>query len=283
MTETPRPARTRRLIGYWWMPLTIIAVVLAVMAFLHPYQPLEPGDLPAEVQDGITALDRSFASATPPAIRYATRRSYTSAQGPVDVEIRSRLQSIGQGLVMRDDDWFDLGGRRVIYQERYILWRNLFSLQVRNREVAPLVHDLMGRIGWFNDTALNFSATLKGGTTPQSDDWTLDGTSERVSDTDGQSLTLQTTHYQRVTHCERAGVVNASEMGAAFSNGPAIYPRVRCRNTTSNQSAQRTSDYAWIQEHGIFLLLGYEQQAGGDKLAAKGQYISFEVLPNPAH
>ena len=60
---------------------------------------------------------------------------------------------------MREDDWYDLGGRSVVYQERYVLFRNLFSVHTRSREVAPLVHDLMGRVGGYNDSAESITST----------------------------------------------------------------------------------------------------------------------------
>ena len=39
------PASRRRLWGYWWAPVAILALVLAVVAYLRPYQDLQLSDL----------------------------------------------------------------------------------------------------------------------------------------------------------------------------------------------------------------------------------------------
>lgn len=275
------PTVTRnRLIGYWWAPVTLIALVLAVAAYLHPYQPLELSDLSPQVVAGAAALDSSFGKPVTHPFKYATRRSYSSPAGMLEVEIRVSLQPMGNGLVLRQDDWYDLGGRSVVYQERYVLFRNLFSVHTRSREVAPLVHDLMGRVGWYNDSAESLSSKLEGGT-PDSAAWKLDLAMDRLSDTDGKSLTLQTTRYQRRQHCERSGQVEGAAIGAGFTGS---YAKVSCTSHTSEQSAERRSEHVWLPEHGIFLSLGFQQAAEapekpGTALDVKGRYVSFEPLP----
>lgn len=277
----PMPAITRnRLIGYWWAPVTLIALVLAVAAYLHPYQPLELSDLSPQAVAGAASLDASFGKPVTRSFKYATRRSYSSPAGVLEVEIRVSLQPMGKGLVLRQDDWYDLGGRSVVYQERYVLFRNLFSVHTRSREVAPLVHDLMGRVGWYNDSAESLSSTLEGGT-PDAAAWKLDLVMDRLSDTDGKGLTLQTTRYQRRQHCERSGQVDGAAIGAGFTGS---YAKVSCTSHTSEQSAERRSDYVWLPEHGIFLSLGFQQAAEapekpGTALDVKGRYVSFEALP----
>lgn len=277
----PKSSVTRsRWIGYWWAPLALIALVLAVAAYLHPYQPLELSDLSPQVVASAAALDPSFGKPVTRSFKYATRRSYSSPAGLLEVEIRVTLQPMGQGLVMREDDWYDLGGRSVVYQERYVLFRNLFSVHTRSREVAPLVHDLMGRVGWYNDSAESISSTHEG-TTPDADAWKLDLTMDRLSDTDGKSLTLQTTRYQRTQHCERSGRVDGAAIGAGFTGS---YPKIICRSQANSQFAERRSEYVWLPEHGIFLSLGYQQQVEGPeksdaRLDVKGRYVSFKPLP----
>jgi len=258
----------------------LIAVVLAVVAYLHPYQPLQLSDLSPQVVASAAALDPSFGKPVAHSFKYATRRSYSSAAGLVEVEIRVTLQPIGSGLVMRQDDWYDLGGRSVVYQERYVLFRNLFSVHTRSREVAPLVHDLMGRVGWYNDSVESLTSTHEGGA-PGDDAWKLDLAMDRLSDTDGKSLTLQTTRYQRRQHCERSGQVEGAAIGAGFSG---TYPKVICRSETTSQSAGRRSEYVWLPEHGIFLSLGFQQAAETPEkpdtaLDVKGRYVSFGVMP----
>ncbi|WP_411879475.1 hypothetical protein [Polaromonas sp. YR568] len=278
---TPMPSVTRnRLIGYWWAPVTLIALVLAVAAYLHPYQPLELSDLSPQVVASAAALDPSFGKPVARAFKYATRRSYSSPAGLTEVEIRVTLQPMGKGLVMRQDDWYDLGGHSVVYQERYVLFRNLFSVHTRSREVAPLVHDLMGRVGWYNDSVESLSGKPEGGA-PDSAAWKLDLTMDRISDTDGKSLTLQTTRYQSRRHCERSGQVDGAAIGAGFTGS---YAKVSCRSETTGQSAERRSEYVWLPEHGIFLSLGFQQAPEApDKpdtaLDVKGRYVSFEALP----
>jgi len=280
MPGTTFPATRDRLIGYWWAPLTLVALVLAVAAYLHPYQPLELSDLSPQVVAGAAALDASFGKPVSRSFKYATRRSYSSPAGMLEVEIRVTLQPMGKGLVMRQDDWYDLGGRSVVYQERYVLFRNLFSVHTRSREVAPLVHDLMGRVGWYNDSVESLSSTLEGGT-PDSATWKLDLAMDRLSDTDGKSLTLQTTRYQRRQHCERSGEIEGTAIGTGFTG---TYAKISCTSHTSEQAAERRSAYAWVPEHGIFLSLGFQQAAEapekpGAALDVKGRYVSFEPLP----
>jgi hypothetical protein len=277
----PTPSTTQnRLIGYWWAPVTLIGLVLAVAAYLHPYQPLALSDISPQVVAAAAVLDPSFGKPVARSFKYATRRSYSSPAGLVEVEIRVTLQPMGNGLVMRQDDWYDLGGRSVVYQERYVLFRNLFSVHTRSREVAPLVHDLLGRVGWYNDSVESLGSTLEGGT-PDSAAWKLDLVMDRLSDTDGKSLTLQTTRYQRRQHCERSGQVDGTGIGAGFSGA---YPKFSCRSHTSEQSAERRSEYVWLPEHGIFLSLGFQQAAETPEkpdtaLEVKGRYVSFEPLP----
>jgi hypothetical protein len=277
----PTPSTTQnRLIGYWWAPVTLIGLVLAVAAYLHPYQPLALSDISPQVVAAAAVLDPSFGKPVARSFKYATRRSYSSPAGLVEVEIRVTLQPMGNGLVMRQDDWYDLGGRSVVYQERYVLFRNLFSVHTRSREVAPLVHDLLGRVGWYNDSVESLGSTLEGGT-PDSAAWKLDLVMDRLSDTDGKSLTLQTTRYQRRQHCERSGQVDGAGIGAGFSGA---YPKFSCRSHTSEQSAERRSEYVWLPEHGIFLSLGFQQAAETPEkpdtaLEVKGRYVSFEPLP----
>lgn len=280
MPTSPPSITRNRLIGYWWAPLMLIAVVLAVAAYLHPYQPLALSDISPQVVATAAVLDPSFGKPVARSFKYATRRSYSSPAGLVEVEIRVTLQPMGNGLVMRQDDWYDLGGRSVIYQERYVLFRNLFSVHTRSREVAPLVHDLLGRVGWYNDSVESLGSTLEGGT-PDSAAWKLDLVMDRLSDTDGKSLTLQTTRYQRRQHCERSGQLDGASIGAGFSGA---YPKISCRSHTSEQSADRRSEYVWLPEHGIFLSLGFQQAAETPEkpdtaLEVKGRYVSFGALP----
>lgn len=281
MPATPTPLRRSRLISYWWAPLTLVAVALAVVAYLHPYQPLSLDDVTPQVVEGSAALDKAFGKPADKAYKYATRRTYSSAKGPIEVEIRVKLQPLGNGLVMRDDDWFDIHGRTVVYQERYILFRNLFAVHSRNREVAPLMRDLMGRVGWYDDTVVSFTSTQDG--TPNTPGWKMDLVMERMSDTDGQGLTLKTTRYQRRQHCERAGELDGAAVGAAFKGS---YARISCTSVSSDQpTAERKSDYVWLPEQGLFLLLGYRQQKPADPLTpgsvdtldVKGNYVSFEA------
>lgn len=258
----------------------LIAVVLAVVAYLHPYQPLQLSDLSPQVIAASAELDPLFGKPVARSFKYATRRSYSSPAGLVEVEIRVTLQPMGNGLVMRQDDWYDLGGRSVIYQERYVLFRNLFSVHTRSREVAPLVHDLIGRVGWYNDSVESLASTQEGGS-PGDAAWKLDLTMDRLSDTDGKSLTLQTTRYQSRRHCERSGQVDGAAIGDGFTGS---YPKVICRSETTGPSGGRRSEYIWLPEHGIFLSLGFQQAAETSgkpdtALDVKGRYVSFDVMP----
>lgn len=277
MTNIAAAAPRRKLLGYWWAPVMVLAVALTVMAYLLPYQALGLSELPGQVVDSASALDQAFGAPIKGTFKYSTRRSYLSPTGPMDVEIRVTLKPIGHGLVMREDDWYQANSRSAVYQERFILFRNLFALHTRSREIAPFVHDLMGRAGWYNDSVQSFKSKLDG-TTPKSLSWTLDVATDRLSDTDGKGLLLDSKPYQRRLHCERSGELAAAEIGPAFKG---VYPKISCRSTASDQPAERRSDYAYLPEHGIFLLLSYQQQTGpsAEKLAVTGSYVSFEALP----
>ncbi len=271
------------LIGYWWAPVVLVAVALAVIAYLHPYQPLGLSELPPKVVSSAATLDKGFGERVSRSFKYATRRSYSSPSGVTEVEIRATLEPLENGLVVRQDDWYDIRSNTVVYQERYVLFRNLFSVHTRSREVAPLVHDLMGRVGWYNDSTQSMESQLQGDT-PGAPAWKLDLTMQRVSDTDGKGLTLQSTNYQRKLHCERSGDIDAAEVGAVDKGS---YPRITCVNTASDQPAERRSEYVWLPQHGIFLLLGYRQKgenmtapaATPAELAVKSRYVKFEVQP----
>ena len=270
-------ASRRRLWGYWWAPVAILAVVLAVAAYLRPHQDLQLSDLQPSLQDSINALDKTFGAPVKRSFKYSTRRIYSSSIGPMDVEIRVKLEPLGGGLVLRQDDWYYTKSNTIVNQERFILFRNLFSLNTRSREVAPIVHDMLGRIGWYNDSAQSISSKVEGGA-PDSPLWKMDITMDKLSETDGKGLTLQTTPYQRRMQCERSGQVDGSEIGSAFKGS---YPKVTCKSMTSKQltETERQSDYAYLPEHRIFLLLGYQQQTGStDKLDVKGSYATFEIL-----
>ena len=278
MVATVLSASRQRLLGYWWAFVTILAVVLAVAAYLQPHQALQLSDLQLSLQDSINALDKSFGAPVKRSFKYSTHRIYSSSTGPMEVDIRVTLEPLGGGLVLRQDDWYYLKSKTVVYQERYILFRNMFSLHTRSREVAPLVHDMLGRIGWFNDSTQSISSKVEGGT-PDSPLWKMDISMDRLSETDGKGRTRQTTPYQRRMQCERSGQVDGSEIGSAFKGS---YPKVTCKSMASKQltERERQSDYAYLPEHRIFLLLGYQQQAGGaDKLDLKGSYATFEILP----
>jgi hypothetical protein len=54
------------------------------------------------------------------------------------------------------------------------------------------------------------------------------------------------------------GAGGGAAIGAGFTGA---YPKVSCRSRTSEQSAERRSDYVWLPEHGIFLSLGFQQAA----------------------
>jgi hypothetical protein len=264
---------------YWWLPVTIIVMLLMVAAYLLPYQPVELSDLTPEIRDATTRLDASFGKPVDQSFQYATRRSFSSSNGPMEVEIRATLRPLGNGLLERQDDWYDTRGHGIVYQERYVLFRNLFSVNTRTRETAPVVHDMMGRVGWFSDVAQAMTSTLEGGT-PESPGWKMSVVLDRVSDTDGQGLVLKTTPYQRRVDCERTGEIDGAQVGIGLSGS---YPRVSCRIMTSDQPVERRSEYVYLPQPGIFLLLNYRQQGQREDatLDVKGSYLSFKTLPAP--
>jgi hypothetical protein len=270
-----KPTR-QRLMSYWWAPITILALIAAILAYLHPYRDLELSDLSPSVIGSVAKLDKAFKRPVRNSLKYSTRRTYTSPGGPMDIEIRVTLTPIGGGLVMRQDDWYQLKGKTVVYQERFILFRNLFSLHTRSREVAPLMHDLMGRIGWYNDSTQSVNSKVDGDTV-ESPSWTMDVDTDRLSETDGKGLTRLTKPYKRHLHCEHHGEVDGAEIGSMFKGS---YPRVSCKGTGTDQPNERVSNYAYLPEHGIFLLLSYQQKGeNADTLEVKGNYVSFEVVP----
>lgn len=272
----PAPAR-RKWLPYAWLLVTALALVLAGLAYLHPYKPLREEDLSPQVRAIADQLDTQFGKPVQPqSFSYTTRRTYATAKGPVDVEIRATLQPLSHGLMAREDEWYDLHTHDVIYQERYILFRNLFAVHSRTREKSPLMHDLLGRLGWYNDAAQTLHGTLQGGT-PDAADWALSVSQERISDSDGGGFLVQSTAYRRDVRCQRAGDIDGPQIGNGFTGR---YPKVVCQATTSNQPGQRHSEYAYLADYGLFLLLGYQQQNAADTpLGANGRYLSFKALP----
>lgn len=264
---------------YWWVPAVVLALLLAGLAWLHPYREVELSDLAPAVRSATAALDQAFGKPVSTAFQYSVRRSYQSKRrGAMEVDVRVTLRPMGDGLMQRQDDWYDLERRAVVYQERYVLFRNLFTVHARTRETAPFVHDLMGRAGWYHDQAQSVRSQMQAGT-PASPDWKLDATLDRVSDTESARLALSTSVYQRSLQCARSGEAAGSLIGAGFDGS---YPKLTCRIRTSDPPTERTSEYVYLPEHGIFLLLGYQQQAGNEQtLAVSGSYRSFKVLARP--
>ncbi len=277
MKARARRSGWRAAAGYWWILAVIIALALTGMAYLQPYLQVELSDLPPQVRKATAELDRQFGKPVEQSFQYAIRRSYNSQRrGSMEVEVRVTLRPLGEGLVQRQDDWYDLDGRTVVYQERYVLFRNLFTVHARTRETAPFVHDLMGRMGWYNDTAQNVNSKVEGGT-PVSPGWKLTATLDRVSDTESRSLSLNTSVYQRSMACERSGETDGKFMGTGFGG---TYPKVTCRIRTSDPPTERNSEYAYLPEHGIFLLLNYRQKEDNKQtMDVNGNYLSFKVQP----
>ena len=270
----------QRLLSYWWAPITLVVLVLLGYAYLQPHQELDLSDLSEQVQVNAATLDKSLGSSVNQSFKYTTRRTYSSNEGPLDVEIRATLTPLGGGLFRRNDDWVDIKTQRVVYQERFILFRNLFVLHIRSREVAPAKHDFMGRLGWYNDTTKNMQSSVQGkmpANFSNNVEWSIDVVTDRLSDTDGQGLLRSTTAYKRTLHCERAGDLQGSDIGAAFKG---TYPKVTCRSASTNQATERRSDYVYLPAHDIFLLLNYQQQlSSSDQLGAKANYSSFVQMP----
>lgn len=260
---------------YWWPPLALLAVVVAVIAWLHPYKPVTLADIPEPVRGEAERMDKLTGPPIRNSFQYSTRRNFTARGESEAVDIRVNLQPLGHGLLLRQDEWYGQNGHSVVFQERYVLFRNLFSVHTRTREVAPIMHDLMGRIGWFNDSASGLRGTIGPGT-PDDPAWKLDVVLDRVSDTDGNDLTLKTTRYQRTISCVRSGTVEAATLGEGFTG---TYPKVSCRQKNSDQASERTSEYAWLARQGIFMLTNYQQQGSdSDTLAVKGTYTSFKAI-----
>ena len=280
MTNAATSIKRQKLLSYWWAPITVVVLVLAVYAYLQPHQELDLSDLSEQVQANAAALDKSMGASVSRSFKFTTRRTYSSTEGPLDVEIRATLTPLGGGLFRRNDDWVDIKTQHVVHQERFILFRNLFPLHIRNRDVAPVRHDFMGRLGWYNDTTKSMQSTVQGkmlDNFANNAAWRLDVTTDRLSDTDGQGLLRSMTPYKRTLHCERAGSVQGAEIGAAFQGS---YPKIACNGLSSNQAAGRKSDYVYLPEHDIFLLLGYRQQLSvDDHLGVKANYTSFAQLP----
>lgn len=276
MTTPAESLKREKLLGYWWAPITVVILVLAVYAYLQPHQELDLSDLSEQVQANAATLDKSLGSSVNQSFKYTTRRTYSSSEGPLEVEVRATLTPLSGGLFRRNDDWVDIKTQRTVYQERFILFRNLFILHIRNREVAPARHDFMGRLGWYNDSTKSMQSSVQGkmpANFSSNAAWTLDVKTDRVSDTDGKGLLRSTIPYTRTLHCERAGDVQGSDIGAAFKGS---YPKVSCRSTATNQTSERRSDYVYLPEHDIFLLLNYQQQLGSaDQLGSKANYTSF--------
>ncbi|MET0312216.1 MAG: hypothetical protein ABW051_09210 [Burkholderiaceae bacterium] len=264
---------------YWWPPLALLAVAAAVLAWLHPYRPVLLEDIPAEVRAATARLDKLAGPAVASTFLFTSHRSFVSKKEPVDVEIHAKLEPMGDGLVMRQDDWYETGERSAVYQERYVMYRNLFSVHTRSRDIAPVMKDLLGRVGWYNDSARTLTATQKGAS-PQDEGWALDVRMDRTSDNENSSgITQATTSYQRTIACVRSGTVEGPAVGKGLEG---TYPKVTCRQRNTDQSAERVSDYAWLPRHGIFLLLGYQQQgADAESLEATGTYDDFKVVAAP--
>lgn len=137
----------------WWVFPLGVAIAVAVAALLHREQPLTL----ARVDPLVLAAARQAAPASaPPAGQQAVlrmrRNQREGLSWPMNSIEKVTLQRLGDGLVLRSDDTYELldnaQGQRAVLEQRSISWRGLLSLYRAERTPAAVYHDIFADEGW---------------------------------------------------------------------------------------------------------------------------------------
>lgn len=193
-------------------------------------------------------------------IRYEANKTYTAPDGrAVDSRVESRLENLGNGLVRRSDNWYPkLAGNALVYEERYLLYANLFGLTARYREPAPVFHAIFENTGWFENKLVELEFRPPD-LNVFSSQWLLEARLTQLQDrfpatVDGKTAEL-------VTKDIRCLPVLPDASGKRTT--------VSCQ-IKSQDGTTRNSIYTFVHEVGIFILSEYRQVKDGESESVRG-------------
>jgi hypothetical protein len=172
-----------------------------------------------------------------------------------DLVVKSRLQNLGDGFVLRSDDWYPKnGGAALMLEERSLLWANLFTLAYRYRQPVPGYHAIFENEGWVRHKTLSITTTFAN-VNPIATDWALAVTMTREEE---QYPDSKKSINQRSIDCSRSNqaLVNA-------------IPAVKCQIMNSlGDKTDSTSVY--VKDAGIFVRQASDYKTH-DGMIEKGQ------------
>lgn len=251
MTSDAPPFLSR----FWWLPPVLLAVAMAVAAWVYRERPLNLQSLPASVLASTAAIESELGDPPPRMVEYRARVS-TDVQGRRSVTtIRHLAEHLGGGWFRRSDNWFDEGATTWTYQERYLTHRNFLQAHRQHRGMAPLIHDLLAEFGWLGDSAIA-QTLISAGRFPWEAGSSISVRQSRIAQIDEANLVAKETPYERTIECQRDGVVEGSTLGPALS-GPLV--RVACRSNRSHLSGETKNVFVWHSEAKLFLLIESQQ------------------------
>lgn len=257
-----------------WAPLTLFTLVLLVIAFANQYRPVTLADIPSSVLASVDQANLKFTEqGIDKEIEYETRKTFTTPAGSVMSRISTKLKPLGNGFYLRHDDWRDENGMALLYEERYIIFRNLVSVHTRFREIAPFIHELMGGFGWHEDRVVDQHIEIALGF-PGVKSMTLRTTQKRDANTDHKNIGLRDTTYEREVVCTVGDAISGTRIHTSLVEQVNL---VNCDAKRSHLDASMMSQYAYIPSVGIFVLLD-RNESGADALPnAVNSITKFEV------
>lgn len=246
------PLMLKSRLGYAALFVAVAGTLLLALA--NREKPLQKNSLP---ESASVQLRWSHAgSSSWKEIRYETNRTFTSSDGrAVDSRVESRLENLGNGLVRRSDNWYPkLAGNALVFEERYLMYANLFGLTARYREPAPVFHAIFENTGWLENRLVELEFHPPDLNTFHSQ-WLLQARFTQLQDRFPTTMDGKTT--ERFTKDIRCVPV----LPDARASGKRT--TVSCQ-IKSQDGTTRNSIYAFMHEVGIFILSEYQQVKDGE-------------------
>ncbi len=236
----------------WWAPLALIVVLIAVAAVALRYKPPDYQSFVSRLDESVNALESGLSSGgRVRAIRYTRKGIFNGPSGGQTAIITSVVTPISGGWLVRHDDWRDQFNQALVYQERYLMYRGLFSGHLQFREIAPFFHEIFGSLGWFNDEVRSETLSLTGDF-PTGANGVLTINQKRLTDTDGQSVSPKATSYERNIQCTYDGVLDAQSIHKSLHGSRRV---IACDVTSTNGAPSRKNRLVHLGEFGIFMIL----------------------------
>lgn len=271
--------RPPALIRYWWVfPLFLLGCALLAAAF-NREKPLTLDDAdPAVLQSarapaGIPGPRQPWTE-----LRYTSHQVLTSKfHGTVESKVKTRLESLGSGVLRRSDDWYDPLGQRALYEERVLSWNGLVALKRLQREPASVYHDIFANQGWLGQQVRALSLAAEPGF-PLEDGKTLKATIRRnVKAIPGSGK--PDVEKERQLACRVDKSIDGRQLVAQWTD---TLPRVACEAVERQVSPapsdpapmRASSEYVFLPAYGIFLPLSWAEDEPRSPFAEPGSPVT---------